>query len=121
MRRSVSNPKPVSASVRPTDGASPERPAGSDFRPTQITPFMKVPVVSTTAGARKLIPQKVLTPVTSSFAPISMSVTIASRMDRFSVFSSTLRISLAYCSLSVCARSAHTAGPLEELRMRFWR
>jgi hypothetical protein len=42
-------------------GASPARPAGMLLRPTQIVPFMKVPVVSTTAGARNFIPKKVVT------------------------------------------------------------
>lgn len=50
-------------------------------------------------------------PVTSSFGPNSRSVAMPSRMSRLGVLSSRRRISRAYSSLSVCALSAHTAGP----------
>lgn len=82
-----------------------------DCRPTQMVPFMKVPVVSTTARARKVMPKKVRTPVTSSLGPTSTPTAMPSRMNRLGVSSSSRRISRAYSSLSVCARSAHTAGP----------
>ena len=37
-------------------------PAGMEVRPTQMRPFMKVPVVSTTALHWKVMPKNVLTP-----------------------------------------------------------
>ena len=37
-------------------------PAGMEVRPTQMRPFMKVPVVSTTALHWNVMPKKVLTP-----------------------------------------------------------
>ena len=61
-KRSVSNPRDCSFSVRPTLGASPALPAGADCLPTQILPFIKVPVVMTTASARRVIPKCVTTP-----------------------------------------------------------
>lgn len=48
---------------------------------------------------------------TSSLGPSSMSTAMPSRMSRLGVRSSSRRISREYSSLSVCARSAHTAGP----------
>ena len=44
-----------------------------------------------------------------------------SRMCRLGVPSSTRRMLAAYSSLSVCARSAHTAGPLLAFSTRFCR
>lgn len=46
-------------------------PAGMEVRPTQMRPFMKVPVVSTTALHWNVMPKKVFTPAghpTSSYA-----------------------------------------------------
>lgn len=42
-------------------------------------------------------------------------------MYKLGVSSSTRRMLAAYSSLSVCARSAHTAGPLLALSTRFCR
>lgn len=39
-------------------------PAGMEVRPTHIVPFMKVPVVSTAARQRNVMPKKVRTPTT---------------------------------------------------------
>jgi hypothetical protein len=39
-------------------------PAGMEVRPIQILPFMKVPVVSTSAAQRNVIPKNVRTPIT---------------------------------------------------------
>ena len=113
LSRSVSNPRRRSSSVRPVQALSPARPASTVCRPTQILPFMKVPVVSTTAGARKRIPKWVRTPATASLASTSSPVTIPSRRCRFGVASSTSRIAWEYSCLSVCARRAHTAGPFD--------
>jgi len=85
LRRSVSNPKPWRFSVRPTDADSPALPAAMEALPTQIFPFMNVPVVTTTEGAKKSTPKNVRTPITLSLLPINTSVTIASRICRFSV------------------------------------
>ena len=54
-------------------------------------------------------------PVTSSFGPYSRSVAMPSRMSRLGVLSSRRRISREYSSLSVCALSAHTAGPCMQM------
>ena len=48
---------------------------------------------------------------TSSFGPRSNPTACPSRMCRLGVASSSRRMSTAYSCLSVCARSAHTAGP----------
>lgn len=98
---------------------SPARPAASDCRPTQIRPFINVPVVRTTARARNPRPKKVATPATSPLGSTATPVTMPSRKDRFGVSSRTRRITLLYSALSVCARSAHTAGPLLALSTRF--
>jgi hypothetical protein len=47
----------------------PHLPADIDFLPTQMVPFIKVPVVSTQARHLKVMPKKVVTPVTSSLGP----------------------------------------------------
>ena len=121
LSRSVSNPNATRLSVRPSDGASPARPAARVLRPTQICPDMNVPVVSTTAGARNSIPKNVRTPATSSLEPTRTSVAIPSRIIRLGWRSRRRRISREYSHLSVCARSAHTAGPLLALSTLFWR
>mmetsp|Transcript_14865 Transcript_14865/g.51060 ORF Transcript_14865/g.51060 Transcript_14865/m.51060 type:complete len:204 (-) Transcript_14865:401-1012(-) len=112
LRRSVSNPSATRLSVRPLEGASPARPASMLCLPTHMRPFMNVPVVSTVAAARISTPQKVRTPSHAPPLPTSTSTACPSRMCRFGVDSSTRRITRAYSRLSVCARSAHTAGPL---------
>ena len=119
--RSVSNPSSTKRSVRPTLGASPARPAASVARPTQICPAMNVPVVSTTAGARNVIPKNVRTPRTSSLSPRTSSVTMPSRSETSGSRSRRARISREYSHLSVCARSAQTAGPRLAFSTRFCR
>lgn len=71
------------------------------FRPTQMVPFMKVPVVRTTALAEKFMPKKVSIPSASPLEDSTTRVAMPSRMWRFGVASRTLRISAAYSSLSV--------------------
>ena len=82
---------------------------------------MNVPVVSTTAGAVNVIPKKVRTPRTSSLSPMINSVAMPSRSDKSGSRSSRARISREYSHLSVCARSAQTAGPRLALSTRFCR
>lgn len=108
----VSKPRRLRASVRPLLGPSPARPASIDLLPTHIRPFMNVPVVSTTDFVLKVMPKKVTTPVTSSFALTSRSTAWPSRMSRFGVDSRTLRISRLYSSLSVCSRGKELVKPL---------
>ena len=93
------------------DSTKAHLPAGIEALPTQMRPFMKVPVVSTAARHANRMPKKVRMPVTSSLGPRSSPVAMPSRMLRFGSDSRTPRITRLYSSLSVCARNAHTAGP----------
>jgi len=61
-RRSVSNPMRTSCSAKPLEGFSPARPASVASRPTQMTPFKKVPAVSTIERARHSSPASVTMP-----------------------------------------------------------
>ena len=93
------------------EGSDVHLPAGMDCLPIQMRPFMKVPVVITVARHLKVMPKKVLTPLTSPLESRSRSTAIASLMARFGVLSRSDRISRAYSNLSVWALRDHTAGP----------
>ena len=54
------------------DSEQTDLPAGMDMRPTQMRPFMKVPVVRTAARHRKERPKNVRTPWTCSDEPRSI-------------------------------------------------
>lgn len=67
-----------SSSRSPRSHATPCRPR-RPRPPALACPFMKVPVVSTAARQRNVMPKKVVTPVTSSFGPTSTLVAMPAR------------------------------------------
>ena len=95
------------------------RPPGSMVRPTCISPFRKVPAVSTTHLARKVTPQTVVSPVTSPFST-RISCTVSCQMCRLGIFSRISRHVQMNLLRSHCARGLHMAGPLERFNMRNW-
>ena len=120
-------------SVRCGTAGSAQRPPGTIFLPTCISPLRNVPAVITTAGARISTPQMVRTPVTcgsvASSALLSVSLlhgepaksrvsTWSCQMSRLSVWSSNVLHSHMNFPLSHCARGDHIAGPLLLLSIR---
>ena len=117
LSRSFLNPSSTRRSSRRCTSSPRARGEGLS-RPTQIWPCMNVPVVRTTAGAKNVMPKNVSTPWTSRADD--------ERRDHALVGSTRLilqpsAIVADYSHLSVCARSAHTAGPRLAFRTRFWR
>jgi hypothetical protein len=101
------------------DGASPTRPAGVRVSPRWITPFRKVPVVSTTRGARYDTPGPSMTPATTAVLDDQV---LGGRGDDVEVGGGGqlslhgLAIELA---IDLGARAAH-GGPLERFSIRNW-
>ena len=101
-----------------TDAASPIRPAGRVSCPIWITPRRKVPVVSTTAGARTSAPSASTTPATAPFSTIRS--TTSPGTSQTSVASTACRIAARYRPRSAWVRGPCAAGPLLRLSSRNW-
>lgn len=117
MRPAV-KPRSTSCSVSPYEAGSATRPPRSCTRPMCMSPFMKVPQVSTTALAVKVTSMLVITP---EMAPSLLNIsclTLSCHIDRCSVFSSVSRHTWINFCRSLWARGLHMAGPFERLSIR---
>ena len=92
-------------------------PIGPDvvfFLPIKILLLKYVPVVSITVFDLNLFPLFVIIPSTEPFSTISLSTKPSIRVRLFVDFNN-FNIYFGYSNLSICALSALTAGPFDEL------
>ena len=107
-RRPSAKPSPRKVCDRPSDGASPTRPAGIFSSPIWMRPPRNVPVVSTTRPARMFLPSPSAMPQTRPAASSIRSSAAPSTMSRVSNSARMLRHRAAVqLAVGLGARAAH--------------